>query len=66
MKIKLLKATYIKGEYVEVGQVVDAPENDAQYLIGMGKAVSTQDDIKKAEPEPKSEPVKKKKKLFTR
>lgn len=51
---------------MEVGQVVDAPENDAQYLIGMGKAVSSKDDIKEAEPEPKSEPVKKKKKLFTR
>jgi len=66
MKIKILKATYIKGEFVAVGQVVDASENDAQYLIGMGKAVKTDESVKEAKPEAKAEPVKKKKKLFTR
>ena len=49
-----------------VGQVVDASENDAQYLIGMGKAVKTDESVKEAKPEAKAEPVKKKKKLFTR
>jgi len=64
MKIKILKSTFVKGEFIAVGEVIDASENDAQYLIGLGKAVKS--DEVKPKAEAKSEPVKKKKKLFTR
>jgi|LUMV01.1.fsa_nt_gb hypothetical protein len=47
MKIKILKITRVKGSRVEVGDVVDASETDAQLLVGMGKAELTNDTVKK-------------------
>ena len=47
MKIKILKVTTVKGQRVEVGDVVEATETDAQLLVGMGKAELTNDTVKK-------------------
>ena len=38
MKVKLKRATGIKGEHAAKGAVVDIPEQDANYLIGRGIA----------------------------
>ncbi len=50
MKIKILKVTTVKGSRVEVGDVVDASETDAQLLVGLGKAEMTNSAVKKIEP----------------
>ena len=50
MKIKILKITRVKGSRVEVGDVVDASETDAQLLVGMGKAEMTGEAVKNIEP----------------
>ena len=39
MKIKLLKTTACDGKMYAAGSVVDASNKDAQYLIGVKKAV---------------------------
>lgn len=48
MKIKTTRAIFIDGAYVEKDKVVDVPDKDGVYLIGRGKAVSTE---KKKKPE---------------
>ena len=47
MKIKILKVTTVKGQRVEVGDVVEATETDAQLLVGIGKAEITDSAVKK-------------------
>ena len=54
MKITILKNTVCAGVMARVGDILDAPEKDANYLIGLGFAVLS------AEPEPEPEPVIKK------
>ena len=54
MRITMLKNTVCAGVVTRVGAVIDAPEKDANYLIGLGFAVLS------AEPEPEPEPVIKK------
>ena len=50
MKIKILKSTVCGGKPVEKDKVIDASEKDANYLIGIGKAESS--DKKKEEKKP--------------
>lgn len=50
MKIKILKVTTVKGQRAEVGDIVDATEQDAQILVGLGKAEETNDNVKNVEP----------------
>tara|TARA_R110002012_G_scaffold71431_1_gene183255 strand:+ start:621 stop:827 length:207 start_codon:yes stop_codon:yes gene_type:complete len=50
MKIKILKITTVKGQRVEVGDVVEATEQDAQVLVGIGKAEITDSEVKNIEP----------------
>lgn len=38
MKIKVLKDTVAGGQAVKAGQVVDASDADARYLLAVGKA----------------------------
>ena len=49
MKIKIIKQTFVKGNLAEVGDVIDATENDGNLLIGMGKAIASAEDVKKPE-----------------
>ena len=49
MKIKIVKQTFVKGQLAEVGDVIDASENDGNLLIGMGKAIASAEDVKKPE-----------------
>lgn len=50
MKIKILKVTTVKGQRAEVGDVVEATEQDAQVLVGIGKAEITNSAVKNIEP----------------
>lgn len=50
MKIKILKVTTVKGQRVEVGDVMEATEQDAQLLVGLGKAEMTNSAVKNIEP----------------
>ena len=50
MKIKMLKVTTVKGQRAEVGDVVEATEQDAQVLVGIGKAEITDSAVKNIEP----------------
>jgi hypothetical protein len=61
MKIKILKQTFVKGQLAESGDVIDASENDANLLIGMGKAIASAENVKK----PENKAVKKKS-IFSR
>lgn len=38
MKIKVLKSTVVGGQAVKAGQVVDASDADARYLLAVHKA----------------------------
>ena len=60
MKIEILKQTFIKGKLAEKGDVVDAEQQDGQYLVGINKAKVAEESAKK--------PINKeqKKKRFTR
>ena len=49
MKIKIIKQTFVKGNLAKSGDVIDATENDANLLIGMGKAIASAEDVKKPE-----------------
>ena len=49
MKIKIIKQTFVKGQLAEKGDFIDATENDANILIGMGKAIASAEDVKKPE-----------------
>lgn len=51
MKITILKNTVCAGAMTRAGDVIDAPERDANYLIGLGFAHAC------ADPEPEPEPV---------
>ena len=61
MKIKILKQTFIKGEFAEAGKVVEASEKDSNDLIGGGHAIAVAEDMKK----PENKAVKKKS-IFSR
>ena len=61
MKIKIVKQTFVKGQLAEVGDVIDASENDGNLLIGMGKAIASAENVKK----PENKAVKKKS-IFSR
>ena len=61
MKIKILKQTFIKGEFAEAGKVVEASEPDSSILIGSGHGIAVAENIKK----PENKAVKKKS-IFTR
>ncbi len=43
MKIKIIRNTVVNGEAVNEGQIVDAPEQDARYLISLHKAEAYQE-----------------------
>ncbi len=43
MKIKIIRNTVVNGVAANEGQVVDAPERDAKFLISIGKAVAFQE-----------------------
>ena len=47
MKIKILKQTFVKGEFAEAGKVVDASEQDSSILIGSGHGIAVAEDMKK-------------------
>ena len=49
MKIKILKQTFVKGEFAEAGKVVEASEKDSNDLIGGGHAIAVAEDMKKPE-----------------
>ena len=61
MKIKILKQTFVKGEFAEAGKVVEASETDGRDLIGSGHGIAVAEDIKK----PENKAVKKKS-IFSR
>ena len=61
MKIKIIKQTFVKGEFAEAGKVVEASEKDSNDLIGGGHAIAVAEDIKK----PENKAVKKKS-IFSR
>ena len=50
MKIKILKDTSVKGQHCSIGSVVEASQQDAEYLVGMGKAEMTGEAVKNIEP----------------
>jgi len=56
MKIKILKQTFVKGEFAEAGKVVEASEQDGNVLIGSEHGIAVAEDIKK----PENKAVKKK------
>ena len=62
MKIKIVKQTFVKGQLAEKDNVIDATENDANLLIGMGKAVAVKSETTK---KPENKAVKKKS-IFSR
>ena len=62
MKLKILKQTFVKGEFAEAGKIVEASEQDSHVLIGGGHAIAVAEAIKK--PEHKETVVKKK--IFSR
>ena len=62
MKIKILKQTFVKGEFAEAGKVVEASEKDSNDLIGGGHAIAVAESVKK----PEHKEVSVKKKLFSR
>ena len=51
MRITILKNTVCAGVMAREGDILDAPEKDANYLIGLGFAHAC------ADPEPEPEPV---------
>ena len=61
MKIKILKQTFVKGEFAEAGKVVEASEKDSNDLIGGGHAIAFAEYMKK----PENKAVKKKS-IFSR
>ena len=61
MKIKIIKQTFVKGEFAEAGKVVEASEKDSNDLIGGGHAIAVAEDMKK----PENKAVKKKS-IFSR
>ena len=61
MKIKMLKQTFVKGVLAKADDVIDASENDANLLIGMGKAIASAENVKT----PENKAVKKKS-IFSR
>ena len=61
MKVKILKQTFVKGDFAEAGKVVETSEADGNVLIGSGHAIATAEDIKK----PENKAVKKKN-IFSR
>ena len=61
MKIKILKQTFVKGDFAEAGKVVEASEKDSNDLIGGGHAIAVAEDMKK----PENKAVKKKS-IFSR
>ena len=61
MKIKIIKQTFVKGEFAEAGKVVEASEKDGNDLIGGGHAIAVAEDMKK----PENKAVKKKS-IFSR
>ena len=50
MKIKILKDTSVKGQHCSIGSVVETSQQDAEYLVGMGKAEMTGEAVKNVEP----------------
>ena len=61
MKIKILKQTFVKGEFAEAGKVVEVSEKDSNDLNGGGHAIAVAEDMKK----PENKAVKKKS-IFSR
>ena len=61
MKIKILKQTFVKGEFAEAVKVVEVSEKDSNDLIGGGHAIAVAEDMKK----PENKAVKKKS-IFSR
>ena len=49
MKIKIIKQTFVKGQLAEKDDIIDASENDANLIIGMGKAMPSAESAKKPE-----------------
>ena len=49
MKVKILKQTFVKGDFAEAGKVVEESEKDAKDLIGSGHAIAAPENIKKPE-----------------
>ena len=62
MKIKIVKQTFVKGKLAMKDDIIDASENDASLLVGMGKAVSVKSESAK---KPENKAVKKKS-IFSR
>ena len=62
MKIKIVKQTFVKGQLAMKEDIIDATENDANLLVGMGKAVLVKSESAK---KPENKAVKKKS-IFSR
>ena len=62
MKIKIVKQTFVKGQLAMKDSIIDATENDANLLVGMGKAVLVKSESAK---KPENKAVKKKS-IFSR
>ena len=62
MKIKIVKQPFVKGQLAMKEDIIDATENDANLLVGMGKAVLVKSESAK---KPENKAVKKKS-IFSR
>jgi len=62
MKLKILKQTFVKGEFAEAGKIVEASEQDSHVLIGGGHAIAVAESVKK----PENKEAVKKKNIFSR
>ena len=62
MKIKIVKQTFVKGQLAMKDDIIDATENDANLLVGMGKAVLVKSESAK---KPENKAVKKRS-IFSR
>ena len=62
MKVKILKQTFVKGQFADAGKVVEVDEKDGNDLIGGGHANAVAESVKK----PQHKEISVKKKLFSR
>jgi len=66
MKIEALRSFGLKGEVVQVGEVVEASPSDARQLINSGQAKeAVVCEVQKEEPKPKSKKATKAKSTST-
>ena len=56
-RIEILRPVMISGEPAAAGSIVEASEQEAQYLIGMGLAATAAAPMPEPAPEPEVKPA---------